>query len=174
MYTPKQVADGIARAVTETIDALEATPDLRIIEASHIVKWSGLEPPAYDDEMATHHSWAFNLMSLRERWRDEILSQTGRYPRTVRSHGFELLSHGETVDYASGKATRDIISAIRRSNKILRKTRDNELTARERQLKLNHQMRLAAMEVHANQALQDAYRDRIKPPTQSDSDTPQD
>ena len=161
MYTKDQLTNAIARAVQGTLSAMDADPDFREISAARLIKLACLEPPTTDDPIALHQSWSLNLMRLREEWREQILDITGRFPRTNWGHGFEILSPSENLDYASADATRNIVKAIRRSSNILDKTRDTDLDMTERRRKINHQVRLGALEGSARQAVKDAEREKL-------------
>jgi hypothetical protein len=161
MYTKDQLTNAIARAVQGTLSAIEADPNFRTMHADRLIKLSGLQPPTPSDPITLHQSWSLNLMRLREEWREQILDITGRFPRTDWGTGFEILSPSENLDYASADATRNIVKAIRRSSNILEKTRDSDLDMTERRRKINHQVRLGALEGSARQAVKDAERDKL-------------
>ena len=161
MYTQSQVTTAIELAVSATTELLQSQPDSYTLSSDDLITMSHLTPPTDDQPVADHQSWSLNLMYLRETWRDRILEETGRFPRTVYGYGFEILRPAENIDYASTTATRDIVKAIRKSSRILEKTRDSDLDMQERRRKINHQVRLGALEGSAQQAMRDAARERI-------------
>ena len=147
MYSPSQVAAALEAAVAETIAIVSASPDHCTITSNQLIK--------------KHKAWSLNLMYLRETWRERVLDATGRFPRTIYGHGFEILKPAENIDYAAAKASRDIVKAIRKSSNILTKTRDVDLNMQERQRKINHQVRLGALEGSAQKSARDAERDKV-------------
>jgi len=178
MYTQSQVTAALEAAVAQTIAIVSASPDHCTITSSQLIKMSGLTPPQDTDPIIKHNTWSLNLMYLRETWRERVLDATGRFPRTVYGHGFEILKPAENIDYAAAKASKDIVKAIRKSSNILTKTRDVDLNMQERQRKINHQVRLGALEGSAHKSARDAERDKltvestpnIKLPTQTFSE----
>ena len=161
MYDKDTLSTAITAAVTATLDALQDSDEFRTVSAEQLIQWSELDPPTDQDNITVHRSWSLNLMTLREQWREQILDKTGRFPRTIHGYGFEILSPSENLDYASADATKNIVKAIRRSANILTKTRDTDLDMNARRRKINHQVRLGALEGSALQAVKDAERERL-------------
>ena len=135
MYTPKQVSEAALTAALTAISNLAQDPTKVFVTIEELIDMSGLAPPTEDDLPSVHKQWGFNLMSLREEWRHLILDRVGRWPKTVRGIGFEILEPPKNIQHADTKVLRDVVRAIRKGKRIIRSTRNNDLTGQQQKQK---------------------------------------
>jgi hypothetical protein len=105
-----------------------------------------------------------------------VLERTGRWPKTLWGEGFKLLDPEENVAFVDTNVLKDISKSIGRGRKILRLTRNSELSDEDRRRKQAAETRMSALASHVRKARVDAtrlqrYQDApvqqtITPPTQ--------
>jgi hypothetical protein len=172
MYTPKQITEAALTAALSAVATLEQDPTKVFVTTEQLIAMSGLVPPTDTDLPSVHKQWGFNLMSLREQWRHLVLDQAGRWPKTVRGVGFEILEPPKNIQHADTKVLRDVVQAIRKGKRIIRSTRNDDLTSQERRQKINSELRFSQLEGASVSAQAQAERERTwrDDPT---SETPQ-
>ena len=162
MYTTQQVSEAAAKAAEATTTKLSRDPDYRFVRMEDLIRMSGLTPP---NDTETNHpvvkQWGFNLMQLREEWRHLILDQVGRWPKTIRGVGFEILDPPKNIQHADTKVLRDVVRAIRKGKRIIRKTRNSDLNQQEQRRKINSELRFSALHSAALSAEAQAERERV-------------
>lgn len=161
MYTPQQVAEAALRAANKTVAKLAQDPDFRFVSTEDLIDMSGLAGPTDDDLPTVHKQWGFNLMALREQWRHLILAEIGRWPKTVRGVGFEILEPPKNIEHADTKVINDVVRAIKKGKRIIRQTRNNDLNSQQQKRKINSELRFSQMEASAVNAQAQAERERL-------------
>lgn len=162
MYTTQQVTEAAAQAADHTATLLRRDPDFRFVTMERLILMSGLTPPDDNEpSLIVTKKWGFNLMQLRENWRHLVLDQLGRWPKTVRGVGFEILDPPKNIQHADTKVLHDVVRAISKGKRIIRKTRNSDLTQQEQRRKINSELRFSALHSAALSAESQAERERL-------------
>jgi hypothetical protein len=176
MY-PTPVVFKAAEIAADRLDAiLIVQPQFNLITTDQLIEWSGLAPPTNTDPIDLHKQWNLTLLTLRAEFRMIVLERTGRWPKTLWGEGFKLLDPEENVAFVDTNVLKDISKSIGRGRKILRLTRNSELSDEDRRRKQAAETRMSALASHVRKARVDAtrlqrYQDApvqptITPPTQ--------
>ena len=176
MYTPQQVTSAALTAALTTVERLAADPTMEFVTTEDLIRMSDLEPPNEDDLATVHKQWGFNLMSLREQWRHMVLERAGRWPKTVRGEGFRILAPPQNIEHADTKVLDDVMRVIKKGERIIRGTRNTDLSASEQRQKINSELRFSQMKSTARSAQAQAERERNwrdEPTTRTPPTTPQ-
>lgn len=176
MYTPKQVTAAAERAAQITATKLAADPEYRFVRIEDLIEMSGLTPPGPDEtSQLVYKAWGFNVMKLRQDWRQKVLDDIGRWPKTIRGVGFELLDPPKNIQHADTKVLHDITRVIQKGLDIIRKTRNSALTSAEVRRKIQSELRFSALNSAARSAELQAERERMwrEEPSTPQSTTPQ-
>ena len=162
MYTTQQVKEAAERAAEKTAASIARDPTFRFVTIEDLVAMSGLTPPDDNEpSLIVTKQWGFNLMQLRENWRHLVLDQVGRWPKTVRGVGFEILDPPKNIQHADTKVLHDVVRAIAKGKRIIRKTRNSDLTQQEQRRKINSDLRFSALQSAALSAEAQAERERM-------------
>jgi len=162
-YSKADIDQAVDLCVKQTLSIMEQRPEFKIVTNENLIEWAELQAPTDADPISEYKQWTLTLCSVREGWRDAILLNTGRFPKTIHGYGFEILQPGENITYTTHNVSKQILSAIRKGAKILNNTRDSDLTRAERTAKMNHQVRLSSLHQHASQARRDAIKTQTPP-----------
>jgi len=171
MYTTQQVKEAAEKAAAHTATTIAGDPTFRFVTMEVLIEMSGLTPPDDNEpSILVTKQWGFNLMQLRENWRHLVLDQVGRWPKTVRGVGFEILKPHKNIEHADTKVLHDVVRAIQKGKQIIRKTRDTDLTQQQQRRKINSELRFSALHSAAVSAEAQAERERM---WRSEEPTPQ-
>ncbi len=159
-FTSEQIHQAAEQAAVHLINNPDEWADDGIITSDRLLELSGLEPPAVYASRKEHKDWDLAWMDFREKWRDMVLKWTGRYPKTLQGTGFTLLEPDQNVQHAEDLAISGMVKAISKGRRILRHTRDGDLSDEARQAKVAAQIRLSAMRSAVNTAQDQVDKER--------------
>jgi hypothetical protein len=158
MYPTPVVLKAAEQAADRLEDVLVASPEFNLITTEQLIQWSGLAPPTNTDPIDLHKQWNLTLLILRAEFRMIVLQRTGRWPKTIWGEGFKLLEPEENVAFVDTNVLKDISKTIGRGRKILRLTRNSELSDEDRRRKQAAQTRMSALASHVRKARVEANR----------------
>lgn len=75
-------------------------------------------------------------------WRERVLGELGRWPKTISGRGFDLLSPEETMNIAVTGGYATALRAMGRSAHVLSSVREEDLTPTQRQVRSDEQVRM--------------------------------
>ena len=159
MYPTPVVFKAAELAANRLDDILVTSPEFNLITTDQLIEWSGLAPPTNTDPIDLHKQWNLTLLTLRAEFRMIVLERTGRWPKTLWGEGFKLLEPEQNVAFVDTNVLKDISKSIGRGRKILRLTRNSELSdeaAETRMSALASHVRKARVEANRLQRYQDA------------------
>jgi hypothetical protein len=138
-------AKAAARLAANAIIANPPEAGADPITYDQLYAWGGLEIP--EDGCSKEEYNRFNLLTLefRDMVRNLVLVEIGRYLETVRGVGFRLLAPSENVSHIEDETYDQIKRTLRKAAKVVRHTRDEDLTIEERNAKTNASVRMGAM-----------------------------
>jgi hypothetical protein len=177
MYTRATINEAALRAANSTVQALASDPKASMVTNQDLIDISGLTPPEDTDDLEVHKQWQTAVLQLREIWRYAVLDMTGRWPKTVWGQGFDILPPNKNVKHVDTKVLDDVRRVINKGLRIIRGTRNEDLTYEERQKKVRSQLRFNTLRTAALSAARNAQREatwRDDPPettTQQQQDT---
>jgi len=160
MYHLAEVRNAAMQAAELTITRLTEFPEDTLVTNEDLLRMTDLVPPTVDEPPHLHRTWGFNLIYLRETWRNEILERTGRYPRTVHGQGFLVLKPHQNLEHVDTKILDDVANVIKKGLRIVRLTRDSDLDTQNRQRKIASELRFSQLKAAARSARMQANRDR--------------
>ena len=158
MYPTPVVLKAAEQAANHLDDILVASPEFSLITTEQLIAWSGLAPPTNTDPIDLHKQWNLTLLTLRAEFRMIVLERTGRWPKTIWGEGFKLLEPDENVAFVDTNVLKDISKTIGRGRKILRLTRNSELSDEDRRRKQAAETRMSALASHVRRARVEANR----------------
>ena len=152
-----------ARLAANAIMANPPAPDGDPIPYHRLYQWGELEPPPDVASKKEHDDFDLISVGFREMLKHIVLIELGRYLVSVRGVGLKLLAPNENVPHAEDETYSQIRKAIAKAAKVVRHTRDSELTIEERNQKTNASIRMGALRgaaenAHGQAKLDAAYR----------------
>lgn len=155
--TSRTMAERVKAAVDFIVNDPPAPTD--IIRDETLYGVAGLVPPTEGATLAECDAWNLKKLGFREEWRRGVRAATGRHPATVRGVGFRLLAPRENSAYAQRQALDAALDALGGGLTIIRDTRDGDLTAEERQEKMQAEVGLRGFRQALKRAQDAAERD---------------
>jgi hypothetical protein len=172
MYTQQTITEAALHAAQTTATKLTDTPNDTLVSNDQLITMSGLQPPDDTDDLEVHKQWQTALLKLREVWRYAVLDLTGRWPKTVWGQGFEILPPNKNVQHVDTKVLDDVRKVINKGLRIIKKTRNEDLSYSERQDKARARLRFGTLRTAAISAKRTAEKERTWRDTTPDQDTP--
>jgi hypothetical protein len=173
MYTQQTITDAALQAAQQTAANLASAPNDNLVTNDQLVTMSGLEPPAETDDLEVHKQWQTAILKLREVWRYAVLDLTGRWPKTVWGQGFDILPPNKNVHHVDTKVLDDVRKVINKGLRIIKKTRNEDLSYSERQDKARARLRFGTLRTAAISAKRTAETERTWRDANPDQDIEQ-